>query len=88
MVPEADFPRHLECPITLGIFHDPMITKCGHTFSSAALFKHIEKQKFCPTCKKSVAFEDIVPNIAIREQVEAFRSKKAAAAKKKLEAMK
>jgi hypothetical protein len=83
---EANFPRELECPFTLDMFNDPvMIIKCGHTFSSAPLLEHLEKQKFCPTCKKSVAFEDIVPNITVREQVEAFRTKKAAEAKKKLE---
>jgi hypothetical protein len=65
-----------------------VVTNCGHTFSSAALLEHLAKQKFCPSCKKSVSAENLIPNITVREQVEAFRSKKAAATKKKLETMK
>lgn len=88
LAPEAHVPRKLECPITLGIFHDPIMTTCGHTFSSAALLEHLAKQKFCPTCKNALVAEDLRPNITVREQIEAFRSKKAADAKKKLEALK
>lgn len=86
---ENDIPEYLECPITSDIFHDPvMFNKCGHTFSSALLLKHLENKKSCPTCRESVSFEDIVPNITVRKQVEEFREKKLASAKKKLEEIK
>ncbi|KAI6251142.1 LON peptidase N-terminal domain and RING finger protein 3 [Erysiphe necator] len=43
----------LDCQICYGIFVDPYITTCGHTFCLKCLEKVFEHSKLCPICRSS-----------------------------------
>ncbi|POS85027.1 hypothetical protein EPUL_005204 [Erysiphe pulchra] len=45
----------LDCQVCYGIFVDPYITTCGHTFCQKCLEKVLEHSRLCPICRSSQA---------------------------------
>lgn len=72
----ADIPDYLCCKITLDIFRDPVITPSGLTYERAVILDHLEKVgKFDPITRETLHSSQLVPNLAIKEAVEAFLEK-------------
>ncbi|TKY68724.1 E3 ubiquitin-protein ligase CHIP [Spatholobus suberectus] len=72
----TEVPDYLCCRITLDIFHDPVITPCGLTYERAVILEHLEKVgKFDPITREPLDPSQLVPNLAIKEAVEAFLDK-------------
>lgn len=79
-VAEADLPTevpdYLCCKITLDIFRDPVITPSGVTYERAVILEHIEKVgKFDPITREPLYLSQLIPNLAIKEAVQAFLDK-------------
>ncbi|XP_024975276.1 E3 ubiquitin-protein ligase CHIP [Cynara cardunculus var. scolymus] len=77
---ETDTPRevpdHLCCKITLDIFRDPVITPSGLTYERSVILDHLEKVgAFDPVTRESLYPWQLVPNLAIKEAVEAYLEK-------------
>ncbi|OAY68953.1 E3 ubiquitin-protein ligase CHIP [Ananas comosus] len=69
----TEVPDHLCCKITLDIFRDPVITPSGVTYERAMLLQHLQKVgKFDPVTREPLEPEQLVPNLAIKEAVQAF----------------
>eukprot|EP00252_Welwitschia_mirabilis_P007392 TRINITY_DN1869_c0_g1_i1.p1 TRINITY_DN1869_c0_g1~~TRINITY_DN1869_c0_g1_i1.p1 ORF type:complete len:295 (+),score=34.62 TRINITY_DN1869_c0_g1_i1:205-1089(+) len=72
----SEVPEHLCCNITLEIFRDPVITPSGITYERAALMEHLRKiGNFDPVTREPLQAEQLVPNLAIKEAVQAFLDK-------------
>jgi len=71
----AEVPDHLCCKITLDIFRDPVITPSGVTYERAVLLDHLQTVgKFDPLTREVLEPHQLVPNLAIKEAVQAFLS--------------
>nr|ACU22780.1 unknown [Glycine max] len=72
----TEVPDYLCCRITLDIFHDPVITPSGLTYERAVILEHLQKGgKFDPITREPLDPSQSVPNLAIKEAVEAFLDK-------------
>ncbi|GFZ20080.1 carboxyl terminus of HSC70-interacting protein [Actinidia rufa] len=77
---EADMPTELPdylcCKITLDIFRDPVITPSGITYERAVILNHLEKVgKFDPVTREPLNQSQLIPNLAIKEAVQAYLDK-------------
>lgn len=62
----ADKPSEkLFCMICCGVFHDPVITSCGHTFCRSCVLQG--KMEHCPVDNSSLVV--VVSNLAVSEQI-------------------
>ncbi|KAL2630393.1 hypothetical protein R1flu_015079 [Riccia fluitans] len=69
----VEVPDHLCCKITMDIFRDPVITPSGVTYERATLVEHLRKVgKFDPLTRTSLTADQIIPNLAMKEAVEAY----------------
>ncbi|KAF5741302.1 E3 ubiquitin-protein ligase CHIP [Tripterygium wilfordii] len=74
----SDVPDYLCCKISLDIFRDPVIAPSGITYERAVIMDHLEKVgNFDPTTREPLELSQLVPNLAIKEAVEAFLDKHA-----------
>ncbi|RDX94840.1 E3 ubiquitin-protein ligase CHIP, partial [Mucuna pruriens] len=72
----TEVPDYLCCRITLDIFHDPVITPSGLTYERAVILEHLHKVgKFDPITREPLDPSQLVPNLAIKEAVQAFLDK-------------
>ncbi|XP_057484050.1 E3 ubiquitin-protein ligase CHIP-like isoform X1 [Actinidia eriantha] len=77
---EADMPTevpdYLCCKITLDIFRDPVITPSGITYERVVILNHLEKVgKFDPVTREPLNQSQLIPNLAIKEAVQAYLDK-------------
>ncbi|XP_027336884.1 E3 ubiquitin-protein ligase CHIP-like [Abrus precatorius] len=69
----TEVPDYLCCRITLDIFRDPVITPSGLTYERAVILEHLEKVgKFEPVTREPLDPSQLIPNLAIKEAVQAF----------------
>ncbi|KAG9457042.1 hypothetical protein H6P81_001550 [Aristolochia fimbriata] len=69
----TEVPDYLCCKITLEIYRDPVITPSGLTYERAVLFEHLQKVgKFDPITREPLDQHQLVPNLAIKEAVQAY----------------
>ncbi|KAM0940718.1 putative U box domain, tetratricopeptide-like helical domain superfamily [Dioscorea sansibarensis] len=69
----SQVPDYLCCKITLDIFRDPVITPSGITYERAVLLEHLQKVgKFDPLTRVPLKPDQLTPNLAIKEAVQAF----------------
>lgn len=69
----AEIPEHLCCKITMDIFRDPVITPSGVSYERAVLYEHLRKVgKFDPLTRATLYPNQVVPNLALKEAVQAF----------------
>ncbi|KAK6937865.1 hypothetical protein RJ641_031373 [Dillenia turbinata] len=72
----SEVPDYLCCKITLDILRDPVITPCGVTYERAVIIDHLEKVgKFDPVTREPLHQSQLVPNLALKEAVQAFLDK-------------
>ncbi|XP_057732188.1 E3 ubiquitin-protein ligase CHIP [Arachis stenosperma] len=69
----TEVPDYLCCRITLDIFHDPVITPSGITYERAVILDHLQKVgRFDPVTREPLDPSQLVPNLAIKEAVQAY----------------
>ncbi|BBN08494.1 STIP1 homology and U-box containing protein 1 [Marchantia polymorpha subsp. ruderalis] len=69
----VEVPDHLCCKITMDIFRDPVITPSGVTYERATLLEHLRKVgKFDPVTRTPLSSDLVVPNLAMKEAVQAY----------------
>ncbi|KAG2615807.1 E3 ubiquitin-protein ligase CHIP-like isoform X1 [Panicum virgatum] len=69
----GDVPDYLCCQITFEIFRDPVITPSGVTYERAVLLEHLDKVgNFDPVTREPLKEHQLVPNLAIKEAVQAY----------------
>ncbi|KAG5514846.1 hypothetical protein RHGRI_036033 [Rhododendron griersonianum] len=69
-------PDYLCCKITLDIFRDPVITPSGLSYERAVILEHMEKVgEFDPITREPLHLNQLIPNLAIKEAVQAFLDK-------------
>lgn len=72
----AEVPDYLCCKITLDIFRDPVIVPSGVTYERAVILDHLHKVgNFDPVTREPLCLSQLVPNLAIKEAVQAFLDK-------------
>lgn len=71
----TEVPDYLCCRITLDILRDPIITPSGHTYERAVILQHLQKSKSDPVTREPLHPSQLVPNLAIKEAVQAFLDK-------------
>ncbi|KAK1354022.1 RING-type E3 ubiquitin transferase [Heracleum sosnowskyi] len=72
----TEVPDYLCCKITLEIFRDPVITPSGVTYERAVILDHLKKVgEFDPITRKPLHEYQLVPNLAVKEAVQAFLQK-------------
>ncbi|KAI7749703.1 hypothetical protein M8C21_031737 [Ambrosia artemisiifolia] len=72
----TEIPDYLCCRITLDIFRDPVTAPSGFTYEKAVILEHLEQVgKFDPITRQPLFPSQLVPNLAIKEAVQAFLEK-------------
>ncbi|KAK1437394.1 hypothetical protein QVD17_03185 [Tagetes erecta] len=72
----TELPDYLCCRITLDIFRDPVIAPSGFTYEKATILEHLEQVgNFDPITRQPLYPWGLVPNLAIKEAVEAYLEK-------------
>ncbi|KAL1162190.1 hypothetical protein V6Z11_A07G185900 [Gossypium hirsutum] len=72
----GEVPDYLCCKITLDIFRDPVITPSGVTYERAVILDHLQKVgKFDPITREPLDQSQLVPNLAMKEAVQAYLDK-------------
>uniref|UniRef100_A0A0D3G2A1 U-box domain-containing protein n=1 Tax=Oryza barthii TaxID=65489 RepID=A0A0D3G2A1_9ORYZ len=69
----TDVPDYLCCQITFEIFRDPVITPSGITYERSIILEHLCKVgNFDPVTREPLKEHQLVPNLAIKEAVQAY----------------
>ncbi|XVE72691.1 hypothetical protein DITRI_Ditri11bG0059100 [Diplodiscus trichospermus] len=72
----SEVPDYLCCKITLDIFRDPVITPSGVTYDRAVILDHLQKVgKFDPITREPLDQSQLIPNLVIKEAVQAYLDK-------------
>ena len=74
-VPRALVQPHLECPICLALYCEPISLSCGHNFCRSCLVNSLKRnKKKCPSCRAvcNLNGEDASENVSLREIVKAL----------------
>ncbi|KAJ4829277.1 hypothetical protein Tsubulata_025786 [Turnera subulata] len=72
----TEVPDYLCCKITLEIFRDPVVTPSGISYERAVILEHLDKVgRFDPVTREPLSPSQLVPNLAIKEAVQAFLDK-------------
>ncbi|GMP90260.1 hypothetical protein CsSME_00041471 [Camellia sinensis var. sinensis] len=72
----TDVPDYLCCKITLDIFRDPVISPSGITYERGVILDHLQKVgTFDPITREPLSESQLMPNLAIKEAVQAFLGK-------------
>ncbi|UJR20784.1 hypothetical protein I4U23_023897 [Adineta vaga] len=61
------------CPITLQVFHDPVIATDGHTYERKAITQWIRQHGTSPLTRESLRVEDLYSNIDIQKLTDHHR---------------
>jgi U-box domain len=68
-------PEEFICPLTLELFHNPVVTRWGHSFERGALLRWLKHQEGCPLTRKPMSLRDIIANSALKERIEEWKVK-------------
>lgn len=73
-ISEESLPLQMEltCPVCQGIFEDPLLLPCTHSFCRGCLQKSRQFSKKCPVCRREFAEEQPIPNRALSGACESF----------------
>eukprot|EP00754_Rhynchopus_humris_P003482 Rhum_TRINITY_DN11825_c0_g1::Rhum_TRINITY_DN11825_c0_g1_i1::g.47346::m.47346 len=68
-------PEHMLCPISLQVMADPVLcVSQKHSFDRAFLARALQERPECPMGREPMTREDMVSNIALREEIHDFVS--------------
>jgi hypothetical protein len=66
--------QHLECPLTLDLMHDPVMTPYGHTFEREAILAHLANSQTCPLTQEPLSESNLTANRAVQQAADEFRA--------------
>ncbi|KAM4580776.1 tripartite motif containing 35-28 [Odontesthes bonariensis] len=66
------YQQDLTCPVCQGIFQDPMLLPCTHSFCRECLQKSWQVNRKCPVCRKEFEEVQAIPNRALKDTAESF----------------
>lgn len=71
-------PDEFICPLTLQVFDDPVMTRCGHSFERTAILEWIldQGQATCPITRVPLFPSMLVPNVALRQRIQQWQHRK------------
>lgn len=52
----SSVPAHLECPLCLEIFLEPVTVICGHSFCHSCLTRSLDHKNQCPLCRSEIPY--------------------------------
>lgn len=58
--------------ITFAIMHDPVMTKTGQSYDRSTMLEHLRRSETDPLTREYLRFEDLRPNLALRQACEEF----------------
>ncbi|XP_077880013.1 E3 ubiquitin-protein ligase TRIM50 isoform X2 [Ictidomys tridecemlineatus] len=73
-VPELQ--DHLQCPICLEVFKEPLVLQCGHSYCQGCLLslsQHLASELRCPVCRQAVDGSSSPLNVSLARVIEALR---------------
>jgi len=70
---ENENTQHFTCPLTLGVFEDPVIDEHGHTFEKTAIEEHLKRNPTCPLNREPIS--SLTPNRQIKDAIDAWKKK-------------
>ena len=71
---QVNYPRHLVCPLTLGLFVDPVITPQGETYERQAILEHLRSGKnYDPFSYQLLEETELRPNRAVVSFVQSYK---------------
>ncbi|KAF9972439.1 E3 ubiquitin-protein ligase rad18 [Actinomortierella ambigua] len=68
----AELDSHLRCPICREFLRGAVMLNCHHTFCSACLRRHLDKESTCPACRVSANTAQIRRNVVLEEVTNCF----------------
>ncbi|CAF1003096.1 unnamed protein product [Adineta steineri] len=66
--------ENLKCPITLELFHDPVIAQDGHTYEREAIVAWLTQNGTSPKTREPMTIESLRPNHTVKQFVDEFQS--------------
>lgn len=66
------FQQELTCPVCQGIFRDPMLLPCTHSFCRQCLEENFKYSKKCPVCREECEKDKAIANRALNSTCESF----------------
>merc|ERR1712054_114449 len=73
-------PSQLVCPITSEVFRDPVVCQDGHTYERVAIERWLASHDTSPMTNGILPSKVLVPNLALRHQIERVWEELSAAA--------
>lgn len=76
----ATLEENLLCPICSGLFNNPHVLRCGHSYCSICIRKHFDanlnrtSSDTCPSCREKADSFDLKKNSQLSSIVRAFRA--------------
>ncbi|XP_013767060.1 tripartite motif containing 35-28 [Pundamilia nyererei] len=64
--------QELTCPVCQGIFRDPMLLPCTHSFCRQCLEENFKYSKKCPVCREEYEKDKAIANRALNSTCESF----------------
>ena len=68
MIVYHDLSEEFKCPITMGVFKEPIVCSCGHTFEKEAIESATKENKICPLDREPIT--SMAPNFSIKSALE------------------
>lgn len=65
--------QDLTCPVCQGIFQDPVLLPCSHSFCRECEQRSRQRSNKCPVCRAELLGDPAVSNRALRDACESFQ---------------
>ena len=78
MADGAAVPDGFECTITQDVMEDPVVAADGHSYERAAIEQWLTERRTSPLTGAALASRALLPNIALRKAIAAWRVGEAA----------
>jgi hypothetical protein len=73
---KIDIPESFICPLTLEIYRDPLMSRCGKNFERKAIVEWLDRgNDTCPLTRQPLSLSLLVPNAKLRMEVEGWKRK-------------
>ena len=68
---DAEDLQHFQCPLTLEVMKNPVVTVDGHSFEESAIKLWLQKHDTSPMTNKVLESKILIPNISLKAAIEA-----------------
>lgn len=70
---DSSLRQDLTCPVCRGIFQDPVLLPCSHSFCRECERRSRQRSNKCPVCRAELLRDPAVSNRALRDACESFQ---------------